>query len=179
MKSLRMIWSVTRAFSGAGLLGGGILGGGIPLVLLPIMLFFSLFGYKAETGTLLLLVIFGAITGAVVGLAVGVLVGFISSIVTLIAFREQIGSLAHTRAVRVLSVTIAAALMFSGVGVLFNSYDMSGSMILNWRLPAALAAAAYGYWLAGRMSDKREIWNPPDDNASADDYEPLSFHNQW
>jgi hypothetical protein len=139
------------------------------------MLFFSLFGYEAETGTLLLVVIFGALTGAGDGLAVGLLAGLISSIITLIAFRDQIGSTAHTRVVRIITMTTAAVLMFLGVGVLFNSYDMSGETILNWRLPAALVAAAYGYWLAGKMTDNRGVWFPADDNDVSDDYEPMSF----
>ncbi len=156
--ALRMIWSVTKVFSGAGLLGGLVLGGVFPLILLPLALVSPLFGQEAELGTLLLISVVGAITGAVVGLAVGVLVGLASSVITWVAFREQIGSSAHRRVIRGVSVVIAAALMFSGVGVATNSYDMSATTILWWRLPTSLVAALYGWWLAGRMVNNDGLW---------------------
>lgn len=160
VRAMKIIFSVTRAFSGAGLLGGLVLGALFPCIVLPLMLVGMLFGYEAEFGTLLLVAVFAAATGALVGLAVGVLVGLASSILTLLFLRDRIGSVTHRRLIRALSVVTAAMLMFLGVGLLTGSTDMSANTVLIWRLPSALIAAGYGWWLAGRMAYNHGIWHP-------------------
>ncbi len=158
MQGLRTIVSVTRAFSGAGFAGGLVLGALFPLLALPLMLVGMLAGNDAEFGTLLLVAVIAAATGALVGLAVGVLVGLASSLLTLLFLRDCIGSAAHRRLIRALAVVFAAGLMFLGVGLLTGSSDMSASTVLILRIPSALVAAGYGWWLAGRLVRNEAVW---------------------
>jgi hypothetical protein len=160
MSALRVIFRVTRAYVFSGIAGGFVLGGGLPLVLIPLTLLNLLQGKTAEIGTVTAIAFVGALTGGVVGLVVGLLSGVLAGLGTLLFFHDRTGTRAHRGLLRLLTVTTAALLIFFGVTLFTGSTDMSAQTVLIWRLPPALVAGAYGWWLSGRMARHDSIWHP-------------------
>ncbi len=175
MAAFRMVFRVTRAFVLAGLIGGLTLGLLAPLLLLPVLLLGTLVGMPLQLGTLAIIAAVGSITGTIVGLAVGLIVGLLSSVLTLVFFRARIGTRGHRMTIRLATVTTAAMLMFVGVFALTGSTDMSSSSVVFWRVPSALVAALYGWWLSGRMLRNESVWQLapiPDDTPL---YKPWEY----
>lgn len=158
--SLRLIGSVTRAFTLWGVVGGFGLGAGLPLLLLPLVLVAPLFGGEAEFGALFLVSVVGALTGGIVGFATGLVVGLLSATLTVLFFRSRMDTPGHRRAVRAVAVLTAGSFMFFGVFFVTGSLDMSAESILYWRLPTALVAALFGWWLSRRLLDNYDVWHP-------------------
>lgn len=159
MSPLRILLRVTRAYSLSGMVGGFLLGGLLPLALIPLTLLNLLHGRPAEFSTVLLVAVVSAMTGAVIGLAVGLIAGILSSLLTL-ALDIRTGTPAHRNLLRLLTVPTTTLLIFFGVTLFTGSTDMSLQTVLIWRVPPTLLAAAYGWWLAGRMARHDHLWLP-------------------